>query len=173
MLQCVHSVLRLHPSTCWSEPATLLSVTSLHHITILPWHLWQPSEASNLIKTQINLLSDLPDEYDNTCSRLLDLDTYQGPRNHWSWIRGGRDCGGGVRGSKTQGVGVSGSYSREMLAGWAWMTAVAGWYSKAPCKACFLLLEERSSFPPCSSAFTYVLLYRLFLCLWPQLYSNI
>lgn len=97
-----------------------LSVTGLHHITIEPWHLWQPSEASNLIKTEINLLSDLPDEYDKTCSRLMDLDTYQGPENHWSQIRGGRDSGGGVRGSKTQGGLLEAALERCFQAGLGW-----------------------------------------------------
>lgn len=127
---CVNLRLYLLECACHSG----VPVTSLHHITMQPWHLWQPSEASNLIKTEINLISDLPDEYDKTCSRLMDLDTYQGPGNHWSWIRGGRDRGGGVRGSKTLG-GVSRSCPGEVLAGWAWMTAMAGWRSKAPCKA--------------------------------------
>lgn len=97
-----------------------LSVTGLHHITIEPWHLWQPSEASNLIKTEINLLSDLPDEYDKTCSRLMDLDTYQGPENHWSQIRGGRDSRGGVRGSKTQGGLSEAALERCFQAGLGW-----------------------------------------------------
>lgn len=66
-----------------------------------PWHLWQPSDASNLIKTEINLISDLPDEYDKTGCGLMDLDTYQGPKTHWSWIRGERNWRGGARGCKS------------------------------------------------------------------------
>ncbi len=110
--------LRLHPPECACCSGE--SVTSLHHITIQPWHLWQPSQASNLIKTEINLISDLPDEYDKTCSRLMDLDTYQGPGNHWSWIRGGRDWGGGVRGSKTRWGLVEAALERCSQAGLGW-----------------------------------------------------
>lgn len=110
--------LRLYPPEC--ACCSGVSVTSLHHITMQPWHLWQPSEASNLIKTEINLISDLPDEYDKTCSRLMDLDTYQGPGNHWSWIRGGRDWGGGVRGSKTWWGLVEAALERCSQAGLGW-----------------------------------------------------
>ena len=124
MCECEN--MQFNVSAVYGSPAVLgvclqlCAVCHKHHITIDPWQLLQPSEASNLIKTEINLISDLPDEYDKTCSRLMDLDTYQGPWNHWSRIRGGRVGRGGVRGSKTRGGLVEAALERCLQAGLGW-----------------------------------------------------
>ena len=53
---------------------------SLCHISIQADMSGGSPEASDLIKTEINLIWDLLDEYDKTCSGLIDPDTYRRSR---------------------------------------------------------------------------------------------